>query len=154
MTVVGVLHPIVMVTSLDRAIGFYTDVLGFVLGDRWWHDPDSLAALTGYDDPSAQAAIMTAPDGTEIEMVQFDRPPGDAQHVRQWHDVGINMISLGVSDLDTTVQRMTTLGGTVVGEPVEFTHGGRVTNVVYGFDPDGITLCHVEAPPTTGGART
>jgi catechol 2,3-dioxygenase-like lactoylglutathione lyase family enzyme len=144
MTVHRVLHPIAMVASLDRAVAFYGEALGFEVTQRWRHDPDRLAALTGYDEPQAEAAILAAPDGTEIELVQFDRPQS-ATPRRRLHDIGLSMISLGVSDLDATMQRIAASGGAISGHAVTFGAPPATSRVVYGSDPDGITLCLVEA---------
>jgi predicted enzyme related to lactoylglutathione lyase len=143
-TVVRVLHPIATVASLDRALAFYGETLGFAVKQRWRHEPDKLAALTGYDDPQAEAAILAAPDGTELELVQFDRPCA-GKPVRRWHDIGLSMISLSVSDLDTTLRRIEAAGGSVAGYPVTFGSPPAASRVVYGSDPDDIPLCLVEA---------
>jgi catechol 2,3-dioxygenase-like lactoylglutathione lyase family enzyme len=144
MTVRRVLHPIAMVADLDRAIAFYAETLGFEVTQRWRHEPDRLAALTGYDAPQAHAAILAAPDGTEIELVQFDRPR-PATPRRRLHDIGLSMISLGVTDLDATIRRIASSGGAIAGDPVTFQAPPAAARVVYGSDPDGITLCLVEA---------
>ena len=81
MTVARVLHPIVIVEQLDRAIGFYATALGFTVTQRWRHDPEKLAALTGTADPDAEAAILAAPDGTELELV--GRPAWPARPLRR-----------------------------------------------------------------------
>jgi lactoylglutathione lyase len=144
MSVSSVLHPIAMVASLDRAVDFYREALGFEVTQRWRHEPDRLAALTGYDEPQAEAAILAAPDGTEIELVQFDRPQSTTPR-RRLHDIGLSMISLGVCDLDATMQQIAASGGAISGHPVTFRAPPATSRVVYGSDPDGITLCLVEA---------
>jgi catechol 2,3-dioxygenase-like lactoylglutathione lyase family enzyme len=146
MSVRRVLHPIAMVASLDRAVAFYGETLGFAVVRRWRHEPDLLAALTGLDEPQAEAAILAARDGTEIELVQFDRPPSTTPG-RRLHDIGLSMISLGVDDLDATMQQIAASGGAVARHPVTFGSPPETSRVVYGSDPDGITLCLVE----TGG---
>jgi predicted enzyme related to lactoylglutathione lyase len=133
-----------MVASLDRALAFYGETLGFEMTQRWRHQPDRLAALTGYDEPQAEAAILAAPDGTEIELVQFDSPQS-ATPRRRWHDIGLSMISLAISDLDATMREIESAGGTITGDPVTFGAPPATSRVVYGSDPDGITLCLVEA---------
>jgi catechol 2,3-dioxygenase-like lactoylglutathione lyase family enzyme len=146
MTVLRVLHPIAMVASLDRAVEFYAETLGFAVRERWRHDPARLAALTGYDEPQAEAAILEAPDGTEIELVQFDRPRSGTP-ARQWHDIGLSMISLAVSDLDAIARDIESSGGRIAGDPVTFGTPPSTSRVVYGADPDGVALCLVEAAP-------
>jgi predicted enzyme related to lactoylglutathione lyase len=144
-TVARVLHPIVIVEQLDRAIDFYATALGFTVTQRWRHDPEKLAALTGTVDPDAEAAILAAPDGTELELVQVDRPR-PARPLRRWNDMGLSMISLGVGDLDTTTRDIERAGGRVAGEPVIFGTPPASSRVVYASDRDGIGLCLVEAP--------
>ena len=143
MNATRVLHPIAMVTNLERAVAFYRDVFGFEVTERWHHEPATLAALTRLDTPQAEAAILVTTDGNEIELVQFDHPP-PATPLRQLHDIGLSMISLGVSDLDITMRRIEEAGGSVAGQPVTFGSPLATSRVVYGSDPDNISLCLVE----------
>lgn len=145
MTVARVLHPIVIVEQLDRAIDFYATALGFAVTQRWRHEPETLGPLTGDPDADAEAAILAAPDGTEIELVQVDRPR-PARLSRRWNDMGLSMISLGVADLDSTTRDIERAGGRVAGEPVTFGTPPTALRVVYASDRDGVALCLVEGP--------
>ena len=141
----GVLHPVITVSNLDRSIEFYTGLLGFELLNRRNHASETLMAMTGYLNPSGECAILVAPDGSEIELVEFTVPRGRNIAERAWHHVGICMVSISVRRLDVLLETLINAGFEAMGSPViNPTDDGGTCRVVYCFDPDEITLCLVE----------
>ena len=61
------------VSSLDEAIRFWTEALGFTLERQAQMGGDFLHQVTGVDDPSVRTAIVKAPDGFIVELLQYSK---------------------------------------------------------------------------------
>src|ERR1035441_8994158 len=96
--VVGFFHAVVVVPDIETSLAFYRDLLEGQVTYAWEHDPATLASLTGFDKPSARAAVVTYPDGSEIELCEFRRPLGAERVTREWCDAGINFVTFRVLD--------------------------------------------------------
>jgi NAD(P)-dependent dehydrogenase (short-subunit alcohol dehydrogenase family)/catechol 2,3-dioxygenase-like lactoylglutathione lyase family enzyme len=148
----GVFHATVIVSDLDRSLGFYRDLLGFRVSYAWEHDPTILSALTGYPRAAGRAAILECADGTELEVAELREPRGRAAVEHRWEDAGINFLAFRVQGIDALVKRLAAAGTRINGPIVAQTlDDGSVVRVVYCFDPDGVTLTLVELP---AGHRT
>jgi catechol 2,3-dioxygenase-like lactoylglutathione lyase family enzyme len=145
--ITGFFHPVITVPDLDEALAFYRDLLGLVVTYTWEHDPGTLARLTGYDDPSARAATLACPDGTEIELVEFRRPRGLDHVEKQWHDAGLSFVTFTCFDLVGLVKRLKEAGVRFVGDIVAHVlEDGAVVKVVYCYAPEGTTITLAELP--------
>ena len=69
--VITVDHTGFVVSSLDEAIRFWTGALGFMLERRSEMVGDFLHQVTGVDDPNVKTAIVKAPDGYVVELLQY-----------------------------------------------------------------------------------
>jgi catechol 2,3-dioxygenase-like lactoylglutathione lyase family enzyme len=98
----------VMVSDQARALGFYTETLGFV---------------TKQNIPVGEARFVTvvspeAPDGTELLLEPNDNPMVPAQEwQRALFDAGIPATSFAVDDVDEEYERLKGLGVTFTGGP-------------------------------------
>lgn len=140
-------HPVVATGELDDALAFYRDLLGLQVTFRDDHDPAAIAALFGYDDPVVHAAVVAMPDGSEIELVEFERPRGVAVR-RAAGDPGLMAINLLVTDVEAIVDRLTAAGWPPTSPvvPQVLPDGGRI-KVVVCRAPDDVMLILVELPP-------
>jgi catechol 2,3-dioxygenase-like lactoylglutathione lyase family enzyme len=136
----SVLHPVVITGDLPRALVFYRDLLGLVVEDEMIHDPGLLARLGGPPGANAQAVILRAPDGSELEIASFAAPVGRPRTDAGWPDAGIRSITFVIDDIATMLRRMATAGYERVGEIVPFEVDGAPVLVAYIHGPDGVIL--------------
>jgi catechol 2,3-dioxygenase-like lactoylglutathione lyase family enzyme len=107
----------VLVDDQDKALKFYTDVLGFVkktevpLGEARW--------LT--------VVSPEAPDGTEL-LLEPDSHPAAGPFKRALVDDGIPFTSFGVDDVHKEYERLRSLGVQFTQPPTEM---GPVTTAVF-----------------------
>jgi catechol 2,3-dioxygenase-like lactoylglutathione lyase family enzyme len=116
------LHVRITVTSVyvddqDKALAFYTDVLGF---------------LKKNDIPLGEARWLTVvspdePDGTELLLEPDDHPASGAFKQALCED-GIPFTSFGVADVRAETERLRALGVRFTQEPLEM---GDVTTAVF-----------------------
>jgi catechol 2,3-dioxygenase-like lactoylglutathione lyase family enzyme len=128
-------HTAISTSDLERALGFYRDVLGFeVVSEFGWPAGVELADnITGLEGSAAKVAMLQAA-GDCIELFEFSSPPpkpGDPQ--RPVCDHGITHIAFTVDDIDAEYERLKA-AGMVFHCPPQVMGEGKVT---YGRDPDG-----------------
>jgi catechol 2,3-dioxygenase-like lactoylglutathione lyase family enzyme len=140
----GVLHPVVITRDMEGALGFYRDLLGLRVRDRVKHDPAMLSRLGGPADAEASAAVLEAPDGTEIEVACFARPEGKRRTDAGWADAGIRSVTFVVDDLDAMAARLAAGGYPTLGEVLSVTWEGTMVKVAYVAGPDGVVLTLLE----------
>jgi catechol 2,3-dioxygenase-like lactoylglutathione lyase family enzyme len=107
----------VLVDDQDKALAFYTDVLGFVkkteipMGEARW-----LTVVSPED-----------PDGTEL-LLEPDGHPAAGPFKRALVDDGIPFTSFGVADVGAEHERLSKLGVRFTQEPLSM---GAVTTAVF-----------------------
>jgi glyoxylase I family protein len=128
-------HAAISTPDLDRAVRFYTEVIG--CQEAWsfsWESGSAEAdALTGLRDSAASAAMLKLGDSF-LEIFEFSSPspaPGDPE--RPVCDHGITHVCLQVQDLHAEYERMKAAGMEFHCPPLTQESG----YVIYGRDPDG-----------------
>jgi lactoylglutathione lyase len=106
--------PILSTPDLERAIGFYRDLLGGVVSFRF--PPDGEPGYVGVDLGSSHLGIGRDP---------ATREGGEAQRVSLW---------VYVPDCDAAVERLRAGGAPILEEPADQPWGERVARAT---DPDG-----------------
>ncbi|MCC2663377.1 MAG: putative glyoxylase family protein [Geminicoccaceae bacterium] len=99
----GFNHTGVIVTDLDRAIGFFRDLLGFEVLSRAPRDPALIGRMTGLPAPEVEIAHLQGP-GHRVELIRYagdgvrrtDRP--------RVYDDGAAHIALDVDDVVAAVE--------------------------------------------------
>jgi catechol 2,3-dioxygenase-like lactoylglutathione lyase family enzyme len=113
--------PGITADDLARSTRFYTDVLGFLVSERW---TDSRGALRG---------VMLKAGACEIGLSQDDWAKGRNRAkgvgMRLWCETG--------QDIDELAARIRAAGGKLSEEPTTQAWGARSLSVI---DPDGIHL--------------
>ena len=131
-----ILHTMLRVGDLERAIHFYTEVLGMQLLRRS-ENPEYRYSLAfvGYEGNPAQA---------EIELT-FN---WDTTH----YDLGSGYghIALGVPDVRAACERIQAAGGNVTRAPGPVK--GGTTVIAFVADPDGYKIELIERAALAGGA--
>lgn len=140
-------HPVIAVSRMDEAVVFYRDLLGLAVTFDDYHDPAAISGLFGYPDPVVHAVVVGLPDGSEIELVEFESPRGTLAR-RRAGDPGLMAVNLLVEGVDELVARLTAGGypptsGIV---PQTLPDGGQI-RVVVCRGPDEATIILVELPP-------
>lgn len=145
--VIGVLHSIVSVSDMEKALHFYRDLLGLRVTFDEVHEPAVIERLTGYENPDVRAVIVEAGDGSEVELVQFRRPSGRTRVERDWCDAGLSMLTFRVSDLDLSIRELGAAGIKFTSAPaVQVLPDHSTVRAVYCYGPDGVTICLGELP--------
>jgi len=133
------LHTMLRVTDLGRSLAFYCDILGMrLLRQKDYPDGKFTLAFVGYGDESEQT-VLELTHNWGVDTYQL----GDAY----------GHIALGVSDIYTACQDITTKGGKVTRAPGPMKHGSTV--IAFVEDPDGykIELIQVGALPKVHSAE-
>ena len=105
-TVHGVFHPVVSASDLSEAVHYFRDLLGLSVTFDDYHDPAAISALFGYPEPRLHSVIVSCPDGSEIELVEFESPRGRTDLRREAADAGLLSINLRVSGIEAIVERL------------------------------------------------
>jgi catechol 2,3-dioxygenase-like lactoylglutathione lyase family enzyme len=116
MRVLSVVHCCVSVPDLEDAIGFFRDILGFDLTGQGVHDPAVFGPFALMDEPDVPYAVVTCPDGTEVELLEYRNPRGRQRDTRRLEDVGISVLTLEVDDVEGLMQRLSDAGYPPFGE--------------------------------------
>jgi lactoylglutathione lyase len=124
------LHTMLRVTDLQRAIDFYTRVLGMTLL-RTTERPEQKYSL-------AFVGYGSNPDHAEIELTY--------NHGVHQYEIGtaFGHLALGVGDVYATCDRIRAQGGKITREPGPVAGGTRV--IAFVVDPDGYKIELVQHP--------
>lgn len=143
----GVLnHVSVTTASLDRALGFYRDLLGFaVLGSGETRSPQ-LEEIIGLGRVQLRWAELDLGGGQFLELFEYVSPRGRAIEQRT-ADAGSVHIAFAVPDIEVVYKRLTEGGVVTRSGPVELRTGEwEGAKVLYSLDPDGVTVELIEFP--------
>lgn len=145
--VLGIFHPVISVSTMREGVVFYRDVLGLRVTFDNYHDAQAIAALFGFPDPIVHSVIFECSDGSEFELVEFERPRGRTSSNRDMSDAGLAALALRVDHVEEIVGRIRGAGYATSSDIVEQTlPDGAVLKVVVCSGPDGVTVILVEPP--------
>ena len=134
-------HTGVTVSNLERSLAFWRDVLGCELSHTAHQKGELAREITGVKGAEIKLAVLKAPGGHKIELLEY-LAPADRRHVSlRPCDVGSAHVALLVENLDAVLARIAASGWKAAGEPQTLTAGPNAgKRVVYVRDPDGITI--------------
>jgi len=119
--------PGLTVNDLDRSIAFYSDALGFIVGERW---KDDAGRLTG---------VMLKAGVCELGLSQDDWAKGRDRA----KGVGVRIWCQTKQDIDALARRIKAAGAALTEEPHDQPWGGRALSV---DDLDGYHITVFRTP--------
>jgi catechol 2,3-dioxygenase-like lactoylglutathione lyase family enzyme len=145
--VIAVDHTGFAVSSLDEAIRFWTGALGFTLERQSEMGGDFLHQVTGVDDPQVKTAIVRAPDGYVVELLQYSNGPQNGTVPNNAGSIGAAHLALTVKDIHAAIACVKAAGWKAKGSPLPIPGGPREgTLVAYVSGPDHITIELMQLP--------
>jgi catechol 2,3-dioxygenase-like lactoylglutathione lyase family enzyme len=134
-------HTGITVSNLERSLAFWRDVLGFELSHTAHQKCELAQEITGVEGAEIKLAVLKAPGGHKIELLQYLAPADRRSANLRPCDVGAVHLALLVHDLDAVLERIAESDWKAAGKPQTLQsgpNGGK--RVVYVRDPDGTTI--------------
>jgi catechol 2,3-dioxygenase-like lactoylglutathione lyase family enzyme len=143
MTVTRIDHVGVTVSDLDRALGFYRDLLGLRVVADTTVDESEVAELLGLDSVRLRIADLDSGDGRIVELIEYIEPKR-RRIAYESSDPATAHIAFTVDDLAAARERLAKAGATIVSRrPLTIRDpGGAFDGAIclYVRDPDGAIL--------------
>jgi catechol 2,3-dioxygenase-like lactoylglutathione lyase family enzyme len=124
-------HVGVTVADLDRAVAFYSELLGLAVVERFAVDGEAFATGVGVEGASAEFVHLDAGD-TRVELVTYE-PEGDAVGPRTVNQPGASHLGLAAPDLDAFYESLP--DDVPTESPPRTTASG--TRILFLRDPEG-----------------
>ncbi len=153
--VIGVDVPAITVADMSRSRAFYCGLLGMKLvevkgsGSSWskpdqerWHAYHE--RCVGIPGAWIQAAFLVAPNGTHLELIEYQQPKLDPDPERSPAKPGAAVIPFLVEDSERVIAALKGAGVEIIGGPVPYVLDGVESKTSYIYDPDGNVLCLFE----------
>ena len=134
--ILGANHVAISIPDMERALEFYSDVLGFekVLDNGWPAGTEVADEILAVKGTSARCCQVRTTN-LIIELFEFGAGnPAEQNQDRPVIDHGFTHLALAVTDLDAEYARLCAAGMRFHSAPVEVAPGIRT---VYGRDPFG-----------------
>lgn len=136
----GFNHTGVIVTDLDRAIGFFRDLLGFEMLSRAPRDPSLIGRMTGLPSPEVEIAYLQGP-GHRVELIRYATNGMRGFGQPRVYDDGAAHIALDVDDVEAAVRAAKDQGFEPVGEIITIDDGpNKGRRVVYLQSAYGLSI--------------
>src|SRR5437868_7417697 len=141
-------HTGITVSNLERSLAFWRDVLGFEFSHSAHQTGERVEQITGVKGAELKLAVVRAPGGHKIELLEYVAPPDRKKDVDlRPCDVGSVHAALLVDDLDAVLEKISASGWKAAGKPQTLTIGPNAgKRVVYVRDPNGTTIEFMEMP--------
>jgi catechol 2,3-dioxygenase-like lactoylglutathione lyase family enzyme len=141
-------HTGMTVSDLERSLAFWRDVLGFELSHTAHQTAEMASEITGVEGAEIKLAVMKAPGGYKIELLEYLAPFERKRHVDlRPCDVGSVHVALIVDDLESILSAIKDSGWKAAGKPQTLKSGPNAgKRVVYVRDPDGTIIEFMQSP--------
>ena len=141
-------HTGITVSNLEQSLAFWHNLVGFELSHTAHQTGELAREITGVAGAELKLAVLKAPGGHKIELLEYLAPPDRTKHADlRPCDVGSVHVALTVNDLDAVLQRIAASGWKTAGTPQTLTTGPNAgKRVVYVRDPDGTTIELMQPP--------
>ncbi len=148
----SVLPTALTVSSMERSLAFYCDLLGFEVAadlppeaerERWDAYHEQVCGIRG---ARIRVAYLRARDAqTHLELIEYTEPKESVGPRRALSEPGTAIVALSVSGSAAAVERLRAAGVEVVSDPVHYrSDAGQESYTTYFYDPDGNALCLFE----------
>jgi len=139
-------HTGITVLNLERSLAFWRDLLGFELSHTAHQTGQLAKEITGVAGAELKLAVLKAPGGHKIELLEYLAPPERTKHADlRPCDVGAVHVALLVDDLNAVLEKILASGWKAAGRPQTLKSGPNAgKRVVYVRDPDGTTIEFME----------
>jgi glyoxylase I family protein len=146
-------HTGITVSNLERSLVFWRDVLGLEFSHRAHQTGEMAAEITGVAGAEIKLAVVKAPDGHKIELLEYFAPSDRKKDVDlRPCDVGHVHVALMVENLDAILEKIATSNWKAAGKPQTLTAGPNAgKRVIYVRDPDGTTIEFMQVPKKVDG---
>ena len=146
-------HTGITVSNLERSLAFWRDVLGFEFSHTAHQKGELAQEITGVEGAEIKLAVLRAPGGHKIELLEYLAPADRKRADIRPCDVGSVHVALLVNDLDSVLERIAASDWKAAGKPQMLQSGPNAgKRVVYVRDPDGTTIEFMELPRRTSSA--
>ena len=140
-------HTGITVSNLESALTFWRDILGLELSHTTHQTGEMAAEITGVPGAEIKLAVVKAPGGHKIELLEYLAPPDRKQAALRPCDVGSVHIALTVDNLDELLSRIAASGWKAAGRPQTLTVGPNAgKRVVYVRNFDGTIIEFMQLP--------
>ena len=149
-------HTGFVVADMDRALGFYRDMLGLTEERNLVVDGEYISQLVGYPDSKLHIVYLGVGDMRHaVELIQYLNPVGRPSTPAERNEVGASHLGVIVEDLDSMYKDMSAKGVRFVSPPAvrENAEYPWARKACYVQDPDGNWLEFIERPPPPPGAN-
>jgi lactoylglutathione lyase len=103
-----------VVVDLDRARRFYEEALGFEVERELKVSDQAAAPLLGVEPPLDLTALYLRRGAFVLELMVYDRPGNPPAAERVMNEPGLTHLSVSVDDVDATIAKVESLGGSLV----------------------------------------
>src|SRR4029077_15255354 len=134
-------HTGITVSNLECSLAFWRDILGFEFSHSAHQTGELAQEITGVEGAEIKLAVLRAPGGHKIELLEYLAPTNRKRADIRPCDVGSVHVALLVRDLDAVLERIAASDWKAAGTPQRLQSGPNAGKlVVYVRDPDGTTI--------------
>src|SRR5881394_1821072 len=144
-------HTGITVSNLERSLEFWQNVLGFKFSHRAHQTSEMASEITGVAGAEIKLAVVKAPGGHKIELLEYLAPADRKKVDVRPCDVGSVHIAFTVDNLDAVLQKIAASGWKAAGKPQTLKSGPNAgKRVIYVRDPNGTTIEFMQQEETEG----
>ena len=103
-------HTGITVSNLERSLAFWRDVLGFEFSHTAHQKGELAQEITGVEGAEIKLAVLKAPGGHKIELLEYLAPADRKRADIRPCDVGSVHVALLVHDLDAVLEQDCSIG--------------------------------------------
>jgi catechol 2,3-dioxygenase-like lactoylglutathione lyase family enzyme len=134
-------HTGITVSSLERSLAFWRDVLGFEFSHTAHQKGELAREITGVEGSEIKLAVLKTPGGHKIELLEYLAPADRKRANLRPCDVASVHVALLVDDLEAVLHKIAPSGWNAAGKAQRLQSGPNAgKRVVYVRDPDGTTI--------------
>lgn len=131
----GTRHTGIVVENLEIALRFYLG-LGFSVQSEDVEEGPFIDQVTGLDKVKLKWVKMKLPDGSLLELLQYQQPTRGQKKTKQLsNEMGVSHVAFTVKNMDRICEQIVRLGGGLVNEPALTENS--LFKVAYCYDVEG-----------------